>query len=303
MNWEWTTKWSWTVVRWIRCRNGISKPRSSGSRYLLAYRPSSEVGGGLGLGGLPHFDEIALAELDHENAARLIRSKLAQMLGADAAPPAFLVDLITTRAQGNPFYIEELLNFIRSQGVNPQDESALSTLELPESLHSLILSRIDKLAEAPRRTLKVASVLGRVFKAPMLPGVYPELGAFEQIQEHLRTLGASDLVNVDLAAEQSYVFKHVVTQEVAYESMPFAIRSMLHERVGRHIEATERDAIDRHLDLLAHHYWRSETCRRSASTWRAPAMRHRRPTRTRRRSTISSACPRSSSRGGVSTRC
>jgi len=225
---------------------------------LLAYRPSSEVGGGLGLDGLPHFDEIALAELDHENAARLIRSKLAQMLGADAEPPSFLVELITTRAQGNPFYIEELLNFIRSQGVNPQDESALSTLELPESLHSLILSRIDKLAEAPRRTLKVASVLGRVFKAPMLPGVYPELGAFEQVQEHLRTLGASDLVNVDLAAEQSYVFKHVVTQEVAYESMPFAIRSMLHERVARHIEATEADAIDRHLDLLAHHYWRSE---------------------------------------------
>src|SRR4029077_8451159 len=59
-------------------------------------------------------------------------------------------------------------------------------------------------------------------------------------------------------AEQTYLFKHVVTQEVAYESMPFAIRSMLHERVGRHIEEAEADAIDRHLDLLAHHYSRSE---------------------------------------------
>ena len=145
-----------------------------------------------------------------------------------------------------------------SQGVDPQDESALKRLELPESLHSLILSRIDKLGEAPRRTLKVASVLGRVFRAPMLPGVYPELGAFDEVKEHLRTLGASDLVNVDQEALQTYLFKHVVTQEVAYESMPFAFRSMLHERVGGYIEESEADAIDRNLDLLAHHYWRSE---------------------------------------------
>jgi class 3 adenylate cyclase/tetratricopeptide (TPR) repeat protein len=225
---------------------------------VLAYRPSTDVGGGLGIEKLPHFDEIALAELDDQHAAQLIRSKLEQMLGAEAEAPAALVELITARAQGNPFYIEELLNFIRSHGVDPQDEGALKKLELPESLHSLILSRIDKLGEAPRRTLKVASVLGRVFRAPMLPGIYPELGAFEEVREHLRTLGTNDLVNVDQEAEQSYLFKHVVTQEVAYESMPFAFRSMLHERVGGYIESSEAEAIDRNLDLLAHHYWHGE---------------------------------------------
>ena len=225
---------------------------------MLAYRPSTDVGGGLGIENLPHFTEIALRELDGEQAAQLIRSKLAQMLGVNAKAPGALVDLITTRAQGNPFYIEELLNFIRSQGVDPQNESALKTVQLPESLHSLILSRIDKLAESPRRTLKVASVLGRVFRAPMLPGVYPELGGLGAVMGDLQTLGSVDLVNVDQEAEQTYLFKHVVTQEVAYESMPFAFRSMLHERVGGYIEATEPDAIDRNLDLLAHHYWHSE---------------------------------------------
>src|SRR5206468_858873 len=183
-----------------------------------------DVGGGLGIERLPHFGEIALAELDREQAALLIRSKLEQVFGADAPPAAALVELVTARAQGNPFYIEELLNFIRSQGVDPSDEAALKTLELPESLHSLILSRVDKLGEAPRRTLKVASVLGRVFRAPMLPGVYPELGGFDEVREHLRTLGMLDLVNVDQEAEQTYLFKHVVPQEVAYESMPFAFR-------------------------------------------------------------------------------
>ena len=224
---------------------------------VLAYRPSTEVGGGLAIESLPHFDEIALDELDRQHAATLIRSKLAQMLGVDVDVPAALVELVTTRAQGNPFYIEELLRFIRSKGVDLQDETALTRLELPESLHSLILSRIDTLGEAPRRTIKVASILGRVFSAPFLPGVYPELGEFSEIKEHLATLGALDLVKIDAETEQRYIFKHAVTQEVAYQSMPFATRSMLHERVGGFIETSEADAIERNLDLLAHHYWHS----------------------------------------------
>ena len=225
---------------------------------VLAYRPAAAVGGGLGIEGLPHFAEIALAELDREQAALLIRSKLAQMAGGDAEPPASLVELVTARAQGNPFYIEELLNFIGSQGIDLHDEAGLKRLELPESLHSLILSRIDTLDEAPRRTLKVASVLGRVFRAPMLPGAYPELGGLAEVRAQLATLGTVDLVNVDQEALQTYLFKHVVTQEVAYESMPFAFRSMLHQRVGAYLEAAEPDAIERNLDLLAHHYGRSE---------------------------------------------
>jgi len=224
---------------------------------VLAYRPATHVGGGLGIERLPHFDEIALAELDDAQAKELIRSKLTQIFDADVDPPAGLLDLVTARAQGNPFYIEELLSFIRGQNVDLRDETALKSLQLPESLHSLILSRIDTLAESPRRTLKVASVIGREFRAPMLPGVYPELGALDAVRTDLATLGDVDLVNVDQEADESYLFKHVVTQEVAYESMPFAFRSMLHERVAGHIEATEPDAIEHNLDLLAHHYWHS----------------------------------------------
>ena len=222
---------------------------------VLAYRPASTVGGGLGIENLPNFAEIALGELDHHDAALLVRSKLQQLLGSDAEPPAMLVELVSARAQGNPFYIEELLNFISSQEIDPHDEAALRKLELPESLHSLILSRIDAVGEAPRRTLKVASVLGRLFGAPMLPGVYPELGEFEVVKSHLATLCKQDLVNLDQEAEQTYLFKHVVTQEVAYESMPFAFRAMLHERVGEYIETTEPDTAERNPGLLAHHYW------------------------------------------------
>jgi class 3 adenylate cyclase/tetratricopeptide (TPR) repeat protein len=224
---------------------------------VLAYRPSDDVGR-LGIEGLPQFEEINLAELDRSHAALLIQSKLNQMLGAETEPPAALVELITARAQGNPFYIEELLNFIAAQRTDLQDERALKRLELPESLHSLILSRVDKLGEAPRQILKVASVFGRVFRAPMLPGVYPELGGLDAVKAHLGTLDTVDLIKIDQDSEDTYLFKHVVTREVAYESMPFAFRSMLHERVGGYLEETEGDAVERNLDLLAHHYWYSE---------------------------------------------
>ena len=132
-----------------------------------------DAGSRLGDRELPHFSEIVLAELDDHavGAAHPVEAR-ADRSGA-GEPPAALVELVTTQAQGNPFYIEELLNFIRGQGVDLQNESALKQLQLPESLHSLILSRIDTLDESPRRTLKVASVLGRVFRAPMLPGGLP----------------------------------------------------------------------------------------------------------------------------------
>ena len=224
---------------------------------LLAYRPGASVDGGFGIESLPHFAEIRLAELDDGDAGELIRSNLVRMLGTDVQAPAALVELVTARAQGNPFYIEELLNFIRGQGVDLRSATALRKLELPDSLQSLVLSRIDQLPEAPRQTLKVASVLGRAFRAPMLPGAYPSLGELDSVREQLRTLVARDLVGLEREAEQAYAFKHVVTQEVAYDSMPFAFRSMLHERVGAYIEETEADAIDRNLDLLAHHYWHS----------------------------------------------
>ena len=169
----------------------------------------------------------------------MIGSKLEQILAADGDPPEALVELVTQRSQGNPFYIEELLNYIHGQGVDPHDERAVKKLELPDSLHSLILSRIDKLGEQPRRTIKVASVLGRVFRAPMLTEVYPELGELPVVEEQLAQLRAADLVTLDVEAQRSYLFKHVVTQEVAYESIPFAIRESLHESAAQVIEATE----------------------------------------------------------------
>lgn len=229
-------------------------------RVLLvtAYRPAEDnaPGGGLGLEELGHFSELRLAPLGSGEAEELIRAKVAQAQAKTEATMPALVELLMARAEGNPFYLEELLNYIGGQQIDVGDSSALAAVELPESLHSLILSRVDTLPEEPRRTIKVASVVGRSFDVATLVRVYPDLGSEEVVGSHLRRLKTLDLVSLD--REDSYLFKHAVTQEVTYESMPFSFRAMLHERVAADIEATQPDAIDLNLDLLASHYWLSE---------------------------------------------
>lgn len=225
---------------------------------VLAYRPEAALPQGLALAELPAIEEVRLEALDGAAMTDVVRAKFEQLFGDADAVSEPLLDLVVSRAQGNPFYGEELLNYIDEQEADVSDEALLRSLELPGSLHSLVLSRIDTLSEAPRRTLKVASVVGRAFRAPLLPGAYPELGAIDEVRAHLGTLRSLDLVNPDREDDESYLFKHAVTQEVAYESIPFALRAELHGDVGRYIEGHEPDSVERNLDLLAHHFWLSD---------------------------------------------
>ena len=227
---------------------------------LLAYRPplTAETPP-LRVVHLAHFTEIHLSEFSIQEAAELIGLKLRQNFDQTSAAPAGLVELITTRAQGNPFYIEELLNFLRDQGGDINDSQVLAKLELPTSLHSLVLSRIDQLTESQKITLKVASVIGRLFRAAMLWGTYPQLGDSEQIVADLNILIRQDLMSLETPEpELVYFFKHILTQEVAYESLPFATRAMLHDQIGQYIERTYSRDLDQNIDLLAYHYDHSQ---------------------------------------------
>lgn len=207
---------------------------------------------------LPHFSEISLADFTEQEAERLITLKLHQFFGAQAELPHHLVERITARAQGNPFYIEELLNFIHDQGLDPHDSESLEQFDLPTSLHSLILSRIDRLTESQKSMVKVASVIGRLFRAAWLWGVYPELGEPNRIKADLDVLSRLDLTPLDTPEpELTYLFKHVITQEVAYESLPYATRAILHDQLGWFIERAYSDSIEQFIDLLAFHYERS----------------------------------------------
>ena len=205
---------------------------------LLAYRPpeAARLRGGP-VGQLPYFTEIELADFTPEEAGRLIALKLGQFLGPGAEVPPEFVEEITRRAAGNPFYIEEILNYLRDMEVDPGDAERLKTLDLPTSITSLILSRLDQLSERQQIAIRVASVIGRLFRAAMIWGVYPELGEMERVRADLERLSTLELTAQERPEpELVYFFKHTMTQEVTYESIPYATRAALHEQIGQYLE-------------------------------------------------------------------
>ena len=124
-------------------------------------------------------------------------------------PPA-LADLVAERAQGNPFYIEELLNYVHGRACDLRRRSAPRARAARTACHSLVLGRIDMLAEGPRRTLKVASVVGRSF-ARALAGRLPGARRVDDVRERLGEPGL-DLVVPDRIAERSWLFRQAVAR-------------------------------------------------------------------------------------------
>lgn len=226
---------------------------------VMAYRlPELELMQAPAGSRLPHFTEIRLSEFTSQEADQLIHLKLHQLYGAHVNVPEALVKRITERAEGNPFYVEELLNYLQDRGIDLHDVDAISALDLPNSLHSLILSRIDQLTESQKITLKLASVVGRLFRATMLWGAYTQLGEIERVKSDLDVLTRLELTQLDPEPELTYLFKHIITQEVAYESLPFAMRASLHDQIAQYIERTYHSSLSQVLDLLAYHYGRSD---------------------------------------------
>ena len=227
---------------------------------LLAYRPPE-----LAylqqprISGLAHYADRELTPFSPQEAENLITHKLNRASGAPLSIPPELITRITERSGGNPFFIDELLTYLQAQGIDPQDRHALAQLDLPTSLQSLILSRLDQLADSPRITLKVASIIGRTFEAATLWGFYPPLGDEEHVKENLHSLEQADLTFQEAPEpDLSYAFRQVLTQEVSYESLPFATRAVLHEQLGQFIERAYATQLDQQLDRLAYHYGASQ---------------------------------------------
>jgi len=128
---------------------------------------------------------------------------------------------------------------------------------MPSSLERLILSRVDHLTEGERLTLKVASILGRVFRWAHLVGYYTSLGTAEQVQSELAALEHQDLVMQEPSSpELTYLFKHILTQQVAYESLAYSTRERLHTAYAQFLETqTDRNQL---IDLIAFHYDHSD---------------------------------------------
>lgn len=226
---------------------------------VLTYRPPEDDRALVkGISDLSNFSEIRLEALSQEQMLELIRLKLAQLEPNSNQPLVVeLENRLMERAEGNPFYLEELLNYLKDQDILHQGSEALARVELPENLYSLVLSRIDRLGENDRVVLKLASIIGRVFKAEWIWKAFPrvKLGEDGEVKQSLTRLARLDITPVDKPEpEMEYLFKHAITQQVTYESQPLAAREILHEQLGHFIEDNYHEELERWLNLLAFHY-------------------------------------------------
>ncbi|GAB4191897.1 MAG: adenylate/guanylate cyclase domain-containing protein [Roseiflexaceae bacterium] len=202
--------------------------------------------------------QLVLEGLGRAAAEQLIRERAALLFPAlEGTLPGQIVDQLIIRSQGSPFYLEELLNYLRDRQIDPCDPYALDRIELPESLHSLVLSRLDQLTLRQQALLKHASVIGRRFLVAWLQGAF--VGApTDHATTDLAALEQHDLALRDTSAPTlAYLFKHLVTQEVAYTSLSEDARAVLHECLAGYLERLAGDTPDLLIDLLAYHYDRS----------------------------------------------
>lgn len=224
--------------------------------FVLAHRPAERNGDAPSRAdALPACTRIELHPLTPPEVAQLVAIRLAAWEpDCGEALERVLAERLNVQAEGNPFYMEELLNHLRDGHVTLRQwaEDAKRQAELPPSLASLILARIDRLSEAQRATLKTASVIGHQFRVDWLHGCYPALGELPEVKAELEELERLDITpQCAPEPELAYLFKHAVTREVTYESLPQATRVRLHGQFARYLETLDAR---QHLDLLVHHY-------------------------------------------------
>jgi class 3 adenylate cyclase/tetratricopeptide (TPR) repeat protein len=182
--------------------------------------------------------------------------------------PEPVTALIQERAQGNPFFSEELAYALRDAGLLritdgsctiAPEAGALSTVSLPDTMQGVVAARIDRLAPGQELALKVASVIGRLFAFRILRDVHPIEADRGGLRGYLDDLRRQDFMMLDTPEpDLAYLFKHVVTQEVAYSLLLSAQRRQLHRAVAAWYEQTQGEDLSALYPLLAYHWDRAE---------------------------------------------
>ena len=202
------------------------------------------------------YTQIRLDPLGAENTAEL----LSAMLGDERAL-APLKATIIERTQGNPFFIEEMVQVLFDQGVLVRDgpvslAKPLTSIEIPSTVKGILAARIDKLAPADKDLLQSLAVIGKEFPIGLIRRVVGR--SDDELAPMLSNLQAAEFIYEQPAfPENEYTFKHALTQEVAYGSVLMERRRILHERTAAALEAMFAATLDDHLAELAHHYGRS----------------------------------------------
>jgi class 3 adenylate cyclase/predicted ATPase len=227
----------------------------AGARLLLLvnYRPEYRHE----WSGRGHYLQLRLDPLGGENGAAM----LAALLGGGVELEA-LKRLIIKRTEGNPFFIEEMVQALFDEGALVRNGAvkialSLSQLRLPPTVQGILASRIDRLPVEQKELLQTLAVIGRESPLGLIRKVASK--AEPQLERMLADLQANEFIYEQPAlTDAEYIFKHALTQEVAYNSLLIGRRKLLHERAGQALESIFAGQLDDHLSQLAHHYSHSD---------------------------------------------
>ena len=207
-------------------------------------------------GNRSHYVQLGLNPLGRESAEEM----LAALLG-DAVELRPLKRLIIERTDGNPFFIEEMVQALfderiwcatarEGHSVAVADPSSADGAGHPGS-------RIDRLSAEQKELLQTLAVIGRESPLGLIKKVADKADA--QLERMLAELRAAEFIYEQPAlTDAEYIFKHALTQEVAYNSLLIERRKLLHERTGQALESMFAEQLDDHLGELAHHYSHSD---------------------------------------------
>lgn len=233
-----------------------------------------------GQGPVTHL-RLDLRPLSDQDCRRLVAEILRKV---PEIPPA-LQDLIVTRAEGSPFYVEELIKMLIEDGViQTGDESwsvameRLAQVRVPATLTGVLQARLDGLAAPERDTLQQASVVGRVFWGNVVERLHhPDMqpAAFSpHVPERLGALMGKELIFLHdasaFAGTNEYIFKHAILHDVTYESVLRRLRRAYHAQVAEALIELGGERVGEYAGRIGEHFERAEDPARAAEWyWRA----------------------------------
>jgi tetratricopeptide (TPR) repeat protein len=205
--------------------------------------------------------QVSLQPLTQQDSLRVVQAVLPRV--GQAAP---LVPQLLTKAEGNPFFLEELARTVTEQGAD-----ALS-LTVPDTIQAILMARIDRLPPTAKRVLQAAAVIGRDVALPLLQAI-TEVSE-EAIHCNLRSLQTAEFLYETYALTAPvYTFKHVLTQEVTYQSLVRRARQQCHARIAQVLEAQFPEEAEAQPELLAHHYTKADRGAQAIPYWQRAGQR------------------------------
>ena len=212
-----------------------------------------------------YYTQLRLTPLGEAEAEEL----LTFLVGNDASL-ATLLKLILERTEGTPFFMEEVVQSLLEEGVLVGErgkyrvEIATADLHVPQTVQGILAARIDRLTPDEKALLQQLSVIGRQFPARLVRQVIPQ--SEDEMYRLLVALQSKEyLYEQPTFPESDYLFKHALTQEVAYGTVLLDQRKALHEQTAEAIETLYPDSLEDHYSELAHHYGRSDNAEKAVT--------------------------------------